>query len=57
MADQRVQPKFTATGGQEVDTGLTQKPVSPWGGLALFAAFGPSIGLRQAVERALVGVC
>jgi hypothetical protein len=30
MADQMVQPKFFATGGQEIDIGLTLKPVSPW---------------------------
>ncbi len=57
MADPRVQPKLTAAGGQEVEIGLTRKPVSPWGGLALFAAFGEPIGLRQAMEQALAGVC
>jgi hypothetical protein len=51
-----VQPKFIATGGQEIEIGLTRKPVSPWGGLALFAAFGEAIGLRRAVERALAGL-
>jgi hypothetical protein len=56
MADQMVQPKFIATGGQEMEIGLTRKPVSPWGGLALFAAFGEAIGLRRAVERALAGL-
>jgi hypothetical protein len=52
-----VQPKFSSTGGGEIEIGLTQKPVSPWGGLALFAAFGEAVGLRKAVERALAGVC
>ena len=56
MADQMVQPKFTVNGGGEIEIGLTRKPVSPWGGLALFAAFGEAIGLRKAVESALAGV-
>jgi hypothetical protein len=30
MADQMVQPKSIATGGQEIEIGLTLKPVSPW---------------------------
>jgi len=56
MADQMVQPKVTVNGGGEIEIGLTRKPVSPWGGLALFAAFGEAIGLRKTVEAALAGV-
>lgn len=57
MADQMVQPKFSASGSGEIEIGLTRKPVSPWGGLALFAAFGEAVGLRKAIEGALAGVC
>ena len=33
--------------------GVTRKPVTAWGGLALFAAFGEAVGLREQLERAL----
>jgi len=39
MADQTVQPKFTALGGGEIQLGVTRKPITAWGGLAVFAAF------------------
>lgn len=53
MADQTVQSKFTPIGGGEIQIGLTRKPITAWGGMSVFAAFGESIGLRGALERAL----
>ena len=53
MADQTVQGKFSAMGGGEIQLGVTRKPVTAWGGLALFAAFGEAVGLREQLERAL----
>ena len=39
MADQTVQSKFIAVGGGEIQLGITRKPITSWGGLAVFAAF------------------
>lgn len=56
MADQTVQSQFTALGGGVIEIGLTTKPVTPWGGMAVFAAFAESVGLRKLVERSLHGL-
>ena len=56
MPDQTVQSQFTALGGQAIEIGLTTKPVTAWGGLAVFAAFGESVGLRGLLDRALSGL-
>lgn len=53
MADQTVQSQFTALGGGVIEIGLTAKPVTAWGGMAVFAAFAESVGLRGLVERSL----
>jgi hypothetical protein len=56
MADQTVQPQFSALGGRVIEIGLTTKPVTAWGGMAVFAAFAESVGLRRLVERSLNGL-
>ena len=53
MADQTVQSKFTAVGGGEIQLGITRKPITAWGGMAVFAAFCETVGLRGVLERAL----
>lgn len=53
MADQTVQAKFSALGGGEVHLGLTRKPITAWGGMAVFAAFCETVGLRPALDAAL----
>ena len=53
MADQTVHGQFSVSG---VQIGLTRKPLSPWGGLSLFAAFGEAIGLRHALDMGLAGL-
>lgn len=56
MTDQTVQPKFTALGGGEIQIGVTRKPITAWGGMALFAAFCETVGLRSALDRLLEGL-
>lgn len=56
MADQTVQSKFTPVGGGEIQLGITRKPITAWGGLAVFAAFCESVGLRPALDRFLNGL-
>ncbi len=53
MSDQTVQGKFTAVGGGEIHLGITRKPITAWGGMAVFAAFAHSVGLRRALDRTL----
>lgn len=53
MADQTVHSQFSVSG---LAIGLTRKPLSPWGGLSLFAAFGEAIGLRKALDAGLSGL-
>lgn len=53
MPEQTVQPQFTALGGEIIEVGLTSKPVTAWGGMAVFAAFAQAVGLRKVVERSL----
>ena len=54
MAYQTVQSKFTASGGGEIHLGVTLKPITAWGGIAVFAAFCETVGLRGALDRVLV---
>ena len=54
MADQTVQAKFTAVGGGEIQIGLTRKPITAWGGVAVFAAFCETVGLRAVLDRVSV---
>lgn len=56
MADQTVQSKFTALGGSEIHLGITRKPITAWGGMAVFAAFCETVGLRGALDRVLDGL-
>jgi hypothetical protein len=56
MADQTVQSKFSAVGGAEIQLGITRKPITAWGGLAVFAAFCETVGLRGVLDRALEGL-
>jgi len=56
MADQTVQSKFTAVGGGEIHLGITRKPITAWGGMAVFAAFCETVGLRGALDRVLSGL-
>lgn len=56
MADQTVQRQSTALGGAVIEIGLTAKPVTAWGGMAIFAAFAESVGLRNLVDRSLHGL-
>lgn len=56
MADQTVQAKFTAVGGGEIQIGLTRKPITAWGGVAVFAAFCETVGLRAVLDRVLNGL-
>jgi Transposase DDE domain group 1 len=56
MADQTVQSKFTAVGGGEIQLGITRKPITAWGGIAVFAAFCETVGLRGALDRVLGGL-
>ena len=53
MTDQTVQSKFNAVGGGEIQLGITRKPITAWGGMAVFAAFCETVGLRQALDRGL----
>jgi len=53
MADLTVQSKFSALGGREIQLGVTRKPITAWGGLALFAAFCETVGFRAALDGAL----
>ena len=53
MADQTVQSKFIAVGGGEIQLGITRKPITSWGGLAVFAAFCEAVELRGALDRLL----
>lgn len=55
MTHRTVQSQFTALGGQTIEIGLTSKPITPWGGMAIFAAFAEAAGLRKLLERALLG--
>ena len=50
-----MQTKFKAMDGQELVLGLSSKPLTAWGGLAVFASFCEAIGFRGAVEHALAG--
>ena len=56
MADQTVQSKFTAVGGGEIQLGITRKPITAWGGVAVFAAFCETIGLRGVLDQVLDGL-
>lgn len=56
MADQTVQSKFTALGGGEIQLGITRKPIRAWGGMAVFATFCETVGLRSVLDRLLVGL-
>jgi len=56
MADQTVQTQFTAVGGGEIQLGITRKPITAWGGMAVFAAFCESVGLRSVLDRVLDGL-
>jgi len=56
MADQTVQAKFTAVGGGEIQLGITRKPITAWGGIAVFAAFCETVGLRPVLDRVLNGL-
>lgn len=56
MPERTVQSQFNALGGQVIEIGLTSKPITAWGGMAVFAAFAESTGLRKLVERSLVGL-
>ena len=53
MVDQTVQPNFSAVGGGEIHLGITRKPITAWGGMAVFAAFCQSLGLRDVLDEAL----
>jgi Transposase DDE domain group 1 len=53
MTDQTVQSKFSAVGGGEIQLGITRKPITAWGGMAVFAAFCETVGLRQALDHGL----
>jgi hypothetical protein len=53
MADQTVQSKFNAVGGGEIHLGITRKPITAWGGMAVFAAFCESLELRKVLDEAL----
>ena len=53
MADLTVQSKFSTLGGREIQLGVTRKPITAWGGLALFAAFCETVGFRAALDGAL----
>lgn len=56
MADRTVQSKFTAVGGSEIQLGITRKPITAWGGMAVFAAFCETLGLRGILDRVLSGL-
>jgi hypothetical protein len=56
MTDQTVQSKFTALGGGEIQIGITRKPITAWGGMAVFAAFCETVGLRSVLDRVLGGL-
>lgn len=56
MANQAVQSNFTAVDGNKIEIGLTRKPITAWGGLAVFAAYCNSIGLRQILDQVLGGL-
>ena len=56
MESQTVQSKFTAVGGGEIHLGITRKPITAWGGMAVFAAFCETVGLRGALDRVLGGL-
>ena len=54
MSYQTVQSQFTAVGGGEIQLGITRKPITAWGGLAVFAAFCESVNLRGTLDRVLI---
>jgi Transposase DDE domain group 1 len=56
MGDQTAQSKFTAVGGGEIQLGITRKPITAWGGIAVFAASCETVGLRPALDRVLDGL-
>lgn len=56
MADQTVQLQFTALGGDEIQLGITRKPITAWGGMAVFAAFCETIDLRGVLDGVLSGL-
>lgn len=56
MVDQTVQSKFSALGGVEIQLGITRKPITAWGGMAVFAAFCESVGLRGVLDRVMSGL-
>ena len=56
MPEQTVQSQFTALGGEIIEIGLTSKPITAWGGMAVFAAFAQAVGLRKLMERSLAGI-
>jgi hypothetical protein len=56
MADQTVQTKFTALGGGEIQLGITRKPITARGGMAVFAAFCETVGLRPVLDQVLGGL-
>jgi hypothetical protein len=56
MVYQTVQSQFTALGGGEIQIGITRKPITAWGGMAVFAAFCETVGLRGVLDRVLSGL-
>ena len=56
MAYQTVQSKFTASGGGEIHLRSTLKPITAWGGIAVFAASCEMVGLRGALDLVLGGL-
>lgn len=56
MPERTVQSQFTALGGKVIEIGLTPKPITAWGGMAIFAAFAEAVGLRKLAERSLMGM-
>ncbi len=56
MANQTVQSQFSAVGGCEIQLGITRKPITAWGGMAVFAAFCETVGLRSVLNRVLDGL-
>lgn len=56
MSDQTVQAQFTAVGGGEIQLGITRKPITAWGGMAVFAAFCETVGLRSVLNHVLDGL-
>ena len=56
MPERTVQSQFSALGGKVIEIGLTPKPITAWGGMAIFAAFAEAVGLRKLAERSLMGM-